>query len=405
MAGSQLIHQDLPQADNRVDLDPKVKDFLGLPAARITYSPHQHEKAAAIYLGARLQAMHQLAPGAVAAAIVPYPLMNDGITYTAHLAGTARMGRDPRTSVCAPSGRLARGGQRVRRRRVDVPDVPGLQPDPDDHGQRPADRPRPGERQGGLTDVHDVHATPTRPHPARPATGARGSRAPLGARRAPGRVLRRAGRTRRRAPSRGSRACWCSPGRQASATRRSRSASRPSSSSASEHGFEVVATEERGAFTRRNLRHVQRRAVPEHHRQRPAAEGPYGAPRLPAVGGGWAGVHSAADTEYDWPFYTRILAGSRFLCHPVQQPGVVVREAPRHISTRHLEERWQVPFEEFYSFTRAPRDSAKVLLTIDESTYQQDPNTSQLPTQDGEIPEGTTGVMGYHPMSWQHRLG
>ena len=61
VAASQLIHQDLPQADNRVDLDPKVKDFLGLPAARITYSPHQHERAAAIYLGARLQAMHQLA--------------------------------------------------------------------------------------------------------------------------------------------------------------------------------------------------------------------------------------------------------------------------------------------------------------------------------------------------------
>ncbi len=106
VAASQLIHQDLPQADNRVDLDPKVKDFLGLPAARITYSPHQHEKAAAIYLGARMQAMHQLAPGAVAAATLPFPILNDGITYTAHLAGTARMGTNRRTSVCAPSGRL-----------------------------------------------------------------------------------------------------------------------------------------------------------------------------------------------------------------------------------------------------------------------------------------------------------
>lgn len=105
-AASQLIQQDLPQADNRVDLDPRVKDFLGLPAARITYSPHQHEKAGAIYLGARLLAMHQLAPGAVAAGILPYPILSDTMTYTAHLAGTARMGRDPRTSVCAASGRL-----------------------------------------------------------------------------------------------------------------------------------------------------------------------------------------------------------------------------------------------------------------------------------------------------------
>jgi choline dehydrogenase-like flavoprotein len=105
-AGSQLIHQDLPQAENRVDLDPKVRDFLGFPAARITYSPHQHEKAAAIYLGARMQAIHELAPGAVGAVTLPMPLLNEGITYTAHLAGTARMGTDPRTSVCAPSGRL-----------------------------------------------------------------------------------------------------------------------------------------------------------------------------------------------------------------------------------------------------------------------------------------------------------
>lgn len=105
-AGSQLIQQDLPQADNRVDLDPKVRDFLGFPAARITYSPHQHEKAGAVFLGARMQAIHELVPGALGAVTLPMPILNPGITYTAHLAGTARMGTDPRTSVCAPSGRL-----------------------------------------------------------------------------------------------------------------------------------------------------------------------------------------------------------------------------------------------------------------------------------------------------------
>jgi choline dehydrogenase-like flavoprotein len=106
IAGSQLVHQDLPQAANRVDLDPKVKDFLGTPAARITYSPHRHEQAAAALLGARMQLAHQAAPGVVASVPIPFPLLSDGVTYTAHLAGTARMGTDPRTSVCAPSGRL-----------------------------------------------------------------------------------------------------------------------------------------------------------------------------------------------------------------------------------------------------------------------------------------------------------
>ena len=106
VAASQLVHQDLPQEHNRVDLDPTVRDFQGNPSARITYSPHRHEQAAAILLGARLEAMHALAPGATGAVILPFPLMSDGITYTAHLAGTARMGTDPRTSVCAPSGRM-----------------------------------------------------------------------------------------------------------------------------------------------------------------------------------------------------------------------------------------------------------------------------------------------------------
>jgi choline dehydrogenase-like flavoprotein len=106
IAGSQLVQEDLPQADNRIDLDPGVRDYRGFPVARITYSPHEHERAASQILGARMEEFHARAPGAIGAAIVPYATINGGATSTAHLAGTARMGRDPRTSVCAPSGRL-----------------------------------------------------------------------------------------------------------------------------------------------------------------------------------------------------------------------------------------------------------------------------------------------------------
>lgn len=106
VAGSQLVGEDLPQAANRVDLDPGVKDFRGFPAARITYSAHRHEQAAAALLGARMEAWHARVPGALGAAIIPFPLISSSIPATAHLAGTARMGRDPRTSVCDPAGRL-----------------------------------------------------------------------------------------------------------------------------------------------------------------------------------------------------------------------------------------------------------------------------------------------------------
>jgi choline dehydrogenase-like flavoprotein len=106
VAGSQLVHEDLPQATNRVDLDPGVRDLHGFPSARITYSPHRHEQVAAQVLGAQLLAAHEATPGAIAAAIIPYPLIEQGAIYTAHLAGTARMGTDADTTVCDADGRL-----------------------------------------------------------------------------------------------------------------------------------------------------------------------------------------------------------------------------------------------------------------------------------------------------------
>ena len=173
----------------------------------------------------------------------------------------------------------------------------------------------------------------------------------------------------------------------------------------SEHSFRVVATEDQTVFTPRNLDRFDAVLFLNTTGNVLQPKGRKALRRFLLDGGGWAGVHSAADTEYEWPFYTRILSGARFLCHPAQQPGVIVREAPRHVATRHLEKRWQIGLEEFYSFTSSPRDRAKVLLSIDESTYQQDPNTSQLPNENGEIPEGVSGVMGDHPMSWQRPLG
>lgn len=106
IGGSALWHEDLPQAANRIDLDPAVTDFLGLPAARITYSPHRHEQAAAQLLGPRMQAFHQAAPGAIASAHIPYPLIQETPVYSAHLAGTARMGKVAEASVCDAQGRL-----------------------------------------------------------------------------------------------------------------------------------------------------------------------------------------------------------------------------------------------------------------------------------------------------------
>ena len=107
VAGIQFVGEDLPLATNRVDLDPEVKDIHGMPVARVTYSPHQHEKAAALLLGPRMAAMLQATPGAIASAILPNPLLSDSAPNTTfHQAGTVRMGSDPANSVCNKFGRL-----------------------------------------------------------------------------------------------------------------------------------------------------------------------------------------------------------------------------------------------------------------------------------------------------------
>ncbi|MEE3125641.1 MAG: ThuA domain-containing protein [Actinomycetota bacterium] len=174
------------------------------------------------------------------------------------------------------------------------------------------------------------------------------------------------------------------------------------------HGFDVDATEDPTAFTHRGLDGYD--AIAFVNTTGDVLEGAQRAAlkRFVRRGGGWAGVHSAADTEYSNPFYTRLLAGGRFLAHPLEQPGLMVTESATHRSTRHLPEQWLIPIEEFYSFTSSVRGRSRVLLSIEESSYLQDPNTSNLPTgPENPFPTypGVSGVMGDHPMAWTHRVG
>jgi type 1 glutamine amidotransferase len=102
------------------------------------------------------------------------------------------------------------------------------------------------------------------------------------------------------------------------------------------------------------------------------------------AGGGFAGVHAAADAEYEWPWYGELL-GAYFQSHPsIQWAGLTV-EAPHAPSTAHLPPRW-TRTDEWYNFRANPRDHVDVLLTIDESTY------------DG-------GAQGDdHPIAWRHEF-
>ena len=103
------------------------------------------------------------------------------------------------------------------------------------------------------------------------------------------------------------------------------------------------------------------------------------------AGGGWVGVHAAADAHYDWPWYGE-LVGARFRRHPsVQQATVRVTDRD-HPSTRSLPAVW-TRTDEWYDLGTNPRGHVHVLAVVDESTYQGG------------------GMGGDHPVIWCHQQG
>jgi type 1 glutamine amidotransferase len=97
---------------------------------------------------------------------------------------------------------------------------------------------------------------------------------------------------------------------------------------------------------------------------------PAGRERLTAYvesGGGFVGVHAAACTEYDWPYYGELL-GARFERHPPFQPGRAIVEDRTHPATRHLPSAWDFT-DEWYDFRTNPRGAVRVLVRADESSY------------------------------------
>jgi choline dehydrogenase-like flavoprotein len=107
MAAFTMQGEDLPQASNRIDLDPRVTDAWGLPAGRVTYQPHRHEVVCSRHWAPRLQAVMSDAGAENTFSVTSPPLPEqlalfpgDPTPTSRHVMGTARMGDDARTSVC-----------------------------------------------------------------------------------------------------------------------------------------------------------------------------------------------------------------------------------------------------------------------------------------------------------------
>ncbi|WP_329109531.1 ThuA domain-containing protein [Micromonospora sp. NBC_01699] len=134
-----------------------------------------------------------------------------------------------------------------------------------------------------------------------------------------------------------------------------------------ENGFRVDATEDAGAFTAANL--AQYEAVVFLSTTGDALNSEQQAAFEAYIrgGGGFVGVHAAADTEYDWPWYGG-LVGAWFDSHPATQPATVRFEDRANPSTAHFAPTW-THTDEWYNYRTNPRANVKVLATVDESTY------------------------------------
>ncbi len=87
--------QEMPTWDSRVQLDPKVKDYWGLPVARISGQKHPHVVEIAKFIVGKCEMWLKEAGAYKTWASIP----NLAVSGGQHQAGTCRMGNDPKTSV------------------------------------------------------------------------------------------------------------------------------------------------------------------------------------------------------------------------------------------------------------------------------------------------------------------
>ena len=153
-----------------------------------------------------------------------------------------------------------------------------------------------------------------------------------------------------------------------------------------ENGFQVDTTKDAALFTDATLK--QYAAVIFNSTTGNVLNGEQQAAfeRYIQAGGGYMGIHAAADTEYDWPWYAQLM-GAHFSSHPhnsnVRKATVEVTDKT-HGSTNMLPDRWERT-DEWYNY-RSFYSGIKVLADLDESSY------------DG----GTNGAN--HHISWYHEF-
>ncbi len=99
--------------------------------------------------------------------------------------------------------------------------------------------------------------------------------------------------------------------------------------------------------------------------------------RFIQAGGGFVGIHAAADTEYDWWWYGKLL-GAYFKSHPHQQKANVLRQPDQEGWLKlKAPEPWE-RFDELYNYKKISPD-IHVLFKLDEKSYEGGENDGDHP--------------------------
>jgi glucose/arabinose dehydrogenase len=160
-----------------------------------------------------------------------------------------------------------------------------------------------------------------------------------------------------------------------------------------EHGFTVDATKKASRFTEDSLKKyaavifLNTTGNVLNYRQQNSFK------RYIEAGGGYVGIHGAADCEYHWPWYGK-LVGAYFKSHPhIQHAKLHVHKDANFPVTDSLPSPWSRT-DEWYNFRRPPKN-VHVLVSIDEQSYRPNPAKSD---------KNTTRTSRYweHPLVWYH---
>nr|MBC7614386.1 ThuA domain-containing protein [Pseudopedobacter sp.] len=110
-------------------------------------------------------------------------------------------------------------------------------------------------------------------------------------------------------------------------------------------------------------------------------------------GNGYVGIHSASDTEYEWPWYTKMV-GRMFHIHPVIQTAKLKLTSNKFSGLEGFSD-GQFWTDEWYEFGPETTNGLNYILAVDESSYNPK-------VEWGDRNLKGIGMGNFHPIAWYH---